>query len=228
METKKLQKNSSKLGPVVGMERGEDGYKITMLYYNQATSYPCTKEVYDYIDQGRHNCYPNVMELIYAPVFDPCGVVVQLLQVDSYENKEGCLITTNLTFATARMDFPATKESLVVGDFIKIEGDKLMISPDYSQKQSHLAYFECNGQVPTIENGKAISIAPDISVYTWDWSKPKAPPAITGIPEEDYVPGFELGAIEDVNHCYWAWFGSLRGDDSVLDTVCFFVGHLLL
>lgn len=228
MNPKKLNKNLCKLGPVTNMAKGvgQTGYQLTMLHLNDTVTYDCSQEVFDYLDQGRHNCYPNVMELIYAPICNENGTIIQLLQVDSYENEEGCLIHTNLTIATAKAGHPMAEKPVTVGEFFQIDGDAIRFAPDFWEKESKMAHLTYSGSVPKPENGMELKIVPDISIYTWDWTKPKAPPAITGISEEDYVPGFTLGSLEDVERCCWVWFGSLRGDDSKLDTVCFFVGQL--
>ena len=214
-----------KLGPVVNFRQTAEGCGLTMLSRHEAIDYACTKTVYDYLDQGRHGCYPNAMELIYVPICDETGKVVQLIQADSFLNEAHALIDTTFSIATAMAGKHPTTETPVVGKFFEFQGDILRLSDEFSHLAQHLVYQENRGAVPKPENGLAIPIVEDITVYTWDWSKPKAPIEITGIAKEDYVPGHELGTLEDVNRCYWVWFGSLRGDDSKLDTICCFVGQ---
>ena len=221
----KLDKTLCKLGPVVNFCQTTDGYGLTMFHRDVAVEYACTKTVYDYLEQGRYGCYPNVMELIYVPICDHTGAVVQLIQADSFLNMEHALITTTFSIATAMATKPATAETIAVGNFFQFEGNVLRLSPEFSNLSEHLVYTEHTGAVGKPEDSLAIPIAEDITVYTWDWSKPKEPIERSGIPAKDYVPGHELGSIDDVNRCFWIWFGSLRGDDSKLDTVCCFVGQ---
>lgn len=228
MLTKKVDKSASKAGLVSNFSKGEGttGYRIEMLIYGQVATYDCTKAVYDYIDQGRVGVYPNVMELIYIPIFDAQGVVVQLLQADGYENEENCLIDTIFSFATAMRTRPATAETLVTGDFFIIEGSKLIFASDYDAKKDALCYFVREGAMEEPGNNVVHQMADNFDIYTWDWATKGSPEATSAkdVDEmEGYVPGFQLGTIEDVYKCHWIWFGSLCGDDSKLDTICAFM-----
>lgn len=230
MQTKGIDKTKHRIGLVVDIRensQNQSGYELDMLIRRKKYTYPCTKEIHDYIDIGRFGHYPNCAEVFYVPLFDENGVVTQLMQADRFQNERHCLIDTSFGLATYQMmRYPLTEETPKVGEFIKMEGSIIRFASDFLERKNQLVYLECRGAVPEPGNKMMIKMADDFDIYTWDWSKAKRP-FTTNITREEaieanFVSAFEVGKPEDIEECYWIWFGSLRGDDDVLDTVqCF-------
>lgn len=230
MNAKKMDKSWIKIGPVIDASKGEGqtGYQVTMLNRSKPSVYDCTEEVFSYIDNGRFGKYPNVMELMYIPLFDGNGVLHQLLQAGFFQNEANCLIDTSFALGTyAMFSYPITEKTLKSGDFFKLEGNVVHIAPDYSSKKDQLVYLEHRGAIAEPKNNMTFKLADDYDIYTWDWSKAKTPFSITCTREQaianDFVSGYELGKPEDLENCYWVSFTSVRGNDKELDTVCCFL-----
>ncbi len=229
MYTKKIDKSKSKIGLAVDIIAGEGktGYQLVMLVRSQRCTFDCSQEIYDFIDEGRFGHYPNVMELFYIPIFDEKGVVIQLLQADRFQNEENCLVDTSFGLATYSMfSYPLTEKTLPVGAFFKLDGSIIKIADDFLAKKEQLVYLEARGAIKDPKNSMMFKMADDFDIYTWDWSQAKCPFSISLSREEcianNFVSGFKVGVPEDVESCYWIWFGSLRGNDDQIDTVCCF------
>lgn len=225
MNRKRVEKGTSVIGLVSNFAKTEDGYSLSMLSRGEENEYPCTQDVYDYIYNGRVGVYPNVLELVYILIFDPNGVVVQLLQADGYENAENCLIESTFSIATAMMSKPPTETTPRVGAFFKIENNQMIFSPNYDDEREELCYQAQTGPMEAAAANIIHQMAEGFDIYTWKWATKgffeyTTPEELDGL--DYYVPGFELGTLEDVYSCHWIWFGSLKGDDSKWDTICAF------
>ncbi len=228
MNTKKLDRTLVKIGLPYSAAPTEAGFELKMLIRSRLQSFPCSREVFDYIDEGRFGHYPSVMELFYVPIFDETGTVVQLLQADRFQNEKNCLVETSFGLATYEMlRYPITEKTLRTGDFFRLEGSVIRFADDFQEKEGQLRYLEYRGAIPKPGNGMMFKMADDFDIYTWDWSAALAPFSISCTREEAianrFVEHFTVGKTEDVENAYWIWFGSLRGDDSVIDTVCCFM-----
>ena len=103
MQTKKLDRSIVKIGLLYSAEKTAEGCILRMLVRSKLQTFPCSREVYEYVDEGRFGHYPSVMELFYVPIFDETGCVVQLLQADRFQNEEGCLVETSFGLSTYAM-----------------------------------------------------------------------------------------------------------------------------
>lgn len=231
MLTKKVDKSKSKIGLVSEtlQGQGKTGFQLEMLHRSRKYIYDCTEEVYQYIEKGRYGHYPNVMELFYIPIFDDQGVIVQLLQADHFQN-ENCLVETSFGLATYSMfRYQITEKTLKAGDFFKLDGCIIRLADDFLDKKDQLVYLEYEGAIQEPRNGMMFKMAEDFDIYTLDWSKSKKPFSINCTREQaienGYGFGFSVGRPEDIENSYWIWFGSLRGDDTVIDAVCCFLNE---
>ena len=228
MLTKKLDRTLVKIGLLYSSEKTEEGYALQMLIRSKLHRFPCSREVYEYIDEGRFGHYPSVMELFYVPIFDENGCVVQLLQADRFQNEEGCLVETSFGLSTyAMLRYQITDKTLKSGDFFRLEGSVIRFADDFQEKEGQLRYLEYRGAIPKPMNGMMFKMADDFDIYTWDWADALAPFSVSCTREEAianrFVEHFTVGKPEDVENAYWIWFGSLRGNDEEIDTVCCFL-----
>lgn len=225
MNRQKVDKKTSIIGLLSGFDKTDAGLSLTMLHDGKSNTYPCTQDVYDYIYNGRVGIYPNVLELVYILIFNPYGVVVQLLQADGYENEDNCLVTSFYSIATAMRTKPATVKTPRCGDFFKIENNTLCFSADYDKNIDEICYYVQEGPFDKAGSNVMHQMAENFDIYTWNWPT-KGSPEITDVTEldklENYVPGFELGTLDDVYNCRWIWIGSIRGNDNKWDTICAF------
>lgn len=229
MIIKGIDKKKLSIGLVNEIYKGEGptGYEITMLMRSKIERFPCTEEVYDYIDNGRFGHYPNAAELFYALVFDATGTVVQLMQADNFQNEEHALITTGFSFGTYSMfRYPLDEKTPNAGDFLRLEGNVIHLCDDFNTKKDELVHLSYTGAIPNPKSRMMFKMADDFDVYTWDWSEAKTPFSITCTKEEaianDFISCFKVGKVEDIAECYWVTFSATRGDDDVIDTVCCF------
>lgn len=229
METKKLDKTKVKIGLVYEACMDVEGnYRLDMLIRSKLQSFRCTEEVYSYIQDGLYGHYPSVAEMFYMPVFDETGTVIQLMQADHFQNEKACMVDTSFGLSTyAMMRYPITEKTPTVGEFFTLEGSVIRMAEDFNERKGELVYLEYEGAIPEPRSNMMFKMADDFDIYTWDWSQALAPfttnCSAEYARENQYVTHFSVGKPEDLGKSYWIWFGSLRGDDSVIDTVCCFL-----
>lgn len=229
METKKLDKKRVKIGLVYDMHAHEDGaYSLDMWIRSKLRTFKCTREVHDYMADGLYGHYPSASEMFYMPVFDETGTIVQLMQADHFQNEKACMVDTSFGLGTyAMMRYQITDQTPRVGEFFTLDGNVIRMADDFNEKKDKLVYLEYEGAIPEPRSGMMFRMAEDYDIYTWDWADATAPFNDKCTAEyakaHNFVTHFELGKPEDLTKGYWIWFGSLRGDDSVIDTVCCFL-----
>lgn len=225
---KKYDLRKEMIGPIIGFSEdkpSKTGYQIHMLIRDKECVFDATQAAYSSIKDSKEFAqYPCLGELLYLPTFDENHVITEIdfaIRLVRYDTA----ITTSCTIGMYRMfEVKITQDTPVVADVLKIEGDTVTLTNfNKLNAEGKIAFSASRGNIPKLEDGVTIKLAPDTVVYLWDWTKSTQPFAKVDKEEakrRGYPTRYSVGSREDImKNCYWVSFHSTRGDESVCDVI---------
>ncbi len=218
------------IGLIIGLEKSsgsKTGFRIKMLVKGVETTFDAVEEVYSIQFSSEYFPYPCLGEIIFLAVTDNKGIVTELVNVNNIlaENNP---IQTGFVMGTYRMfEVKITEKTPRVGDILKIEG-KTVTFTNYNKyaAEGAICHSVSGGTIPHAADGLSFKLAPDVNVYTWDWTTSLAPFSRCSREEAKarrFVTRASVGSIEDIKkNCYWVGFYSTRGNEDECDLIkCF-------
>jgi hypothetical protein len=185
------------------------------------------EEVYNIQFSDEFFPYPCLGEVIFLAVVGDQGVVTELMNVNNIA-AENNPIQTGYVMGTYRMfQVKITENTPRVGDILKIEGNTVTFTNfnKYSAKGA-ICHSVNGGTIPAAADGVSFKLAPDVNVYTWDWTASLTPFSRCSREEakaKRFVTRASVGSPEDIKkNCYWVGFYSTRGNEKECDLIkCF-------
>lgn len=221
---------ASTIGLITGFANNADsptGFQVHMLVRGVERTFDVSETAYSIQFSDDYFPYPPLGERIFMAQFADDGTVVELVDVNDFL-AEGNPIKTACMIGTYKMfEYQITEETPRIGEILKVQGARVVFV-DYNKHAAagairHVSY---GGRMPAPGDGVSFRLAPDVDVYTWDWTTSLAPFSRCSR-EEARAKRFPtrafVGCLGDLErNCYWAGFYSTRGDEEECDLVkCF-------
>ena len=219
-----------RIGVIYGLKESPNfptGYRVELLVRDEVLEFDTVREVYELQFSPEFFPYPCLGEIDFKVSFDDSGVVTGMKRMNLYD--EGCPVRTGMTIGTyAMFKVHITDDTPRIGEILKIEDRTVTLYGYEKAKAAHKIVTEIHaGAIPELHDGLQIKLAPDVVVYTWDWSSALVPFSRCTREEAEarrYVKHFSVGSLDDATkNCYWINFYSTRGDESVCDIVKVFL-----
>ena len=222
--------NETFIGPITGFEESGDsktGYRVSFYVEGIEKTYDAVKEVYDIQFSDDFFPYPVLGELLFQAILDQDGVIEKLINCTGVENPDNPIKSCFVMGQMRMFQNKLTEDAPRAADILSIK-DNLVTFTNYEKyiESGQIHFSVSTGAMPDPANGVSFKIAPDIKVYTWDWTTSLVPfgkctreEAV----ERQYRERFELGSLDDImKNCFWVGFYSTRGDEEICDLVkCF-------
>lgn len=220
----------SVIGLIVGFEESassKTGFRIKMLVRSAERTFDAARTVYDIQFSDDYFPYPCLGEVLFLAVVADDGVVTELVNVNNIL-AEANPIRTGFVMGTYKMfEVKITDETPRVSDILSIEGHTVTLTgfEKYSSAGA-IAYCAHGGTIPAPADGVSFRLAPDVDVYTWDWTTSLAPFSRCSREEaraKRFVTRASIGSLQDVEkNCYWIGFYSTHGNEAECDLIkCF-------
>jgi hypothetical protein len=218
------------VGMIIGFEKSSDSkteFRIKMLVKGVETNFDTVEEVYNIQFSTEFFPYPCLGEIIFLAVTDDKDVVTELVNANNIlaENNP---IKTGYVMGTYRMfEVKITDKTPRVIDILKIEGNTVTFTNfNKYATEGAICHSVNGGAIPPAADGLSFKLAPDVNVYTWDWTTSLAPFSRCSREEakaKRFVTRASVGSLEDIKkNCYWVGFYSTRGNENECDLIkCF-------
>jgi hypothetical protein len=219
-----------RIGIIYNLKKSADfltGYRVELLVREEILEFDTIKEVYDLQFSPDFFPYPCLGEINFAVSFNDRGVLTGMRRMTPFA--EGCPIRTGMTLGTyAMFKVQINDETPRIVDIVRIvDHSAVLYGYEKAKAEGKIVTEIRGGTVPELHDGLRIRLAPDVVVYTWDWSSALAPFARSTREEAEarrYVKHFSIGSLADAaKNCYWINFYSTRGEESVCDIVKVFL-----
>jgi hypothetical protein len=218
------------IGTIIGFEKSSDsktGCRIKMLVKGIETIFDAVEEVYNIQFSTEFFPYPCLGEIIFLAVADDKSVVTELVNANNIlaENNP---IKTGYVMGTYRMfEVKITDKTPRVSDILNIEGNTVTFTNfNKYAAEGAICHSVNGGTIPPAADGVSFRLAPDVNVYTWDWTTGLAPFSRCSREEakaKRFVTRASAGSLNDIKKsCYWVGFYSTRGNENECDLIkCF-------
>lgn len=218
------------VGMIIGFEKSSDsktGFRIKMLVKGVETTFDAVEEVYNIQFSTEFFPYPCLGEIIFLAIADDKGVVTELVNANNIlaENNP---IKTGYVMGTYRMfEVKITDKTPRVSDILSIEGNTVTFTNfNKYAAEGAICHSVNGGTIPPAADGVSFKLAPDVNVYTWDWTTGLAPFSRCSREEAKarrFVTRASVGSLDDIKKgCYWVGFYSTRGNENECDLIkCF-------
>jgi len=226
----KYMADDIRVGIIYSLKKSPDfptGYRVELLVRDEVLELDTVREIYDLQFSPEFFPYPCLGEINFEVSFSDSGVITGMKPMNLYTKY--CYIRTGMTIGTyAMFKVKITDDTPCIGDILKIEDGTVILHGYEKAKAAHKIVTEIYaGAIPRLYDGLQIKLAPDVVVYTWDWSSALAPFSRCTREEAEargYVKHFSIGSLDDVaKNCYWINFYSTRGNERVCDIVKVFL-----
>jgi hypothetical protein len=218
------------VGLIIGFEKNSDsktGFRIKMLVKGAEMTFDAAEEVYNIQFSDEFFPYPCLGEIIFLAATDDKGVVTELVNVNNILAKNNP-IQTGYVMGTCRMfEVKITNKTPRVSDILTLRGNTVTFTNfNKYAAEGAICHSVNGGTIPPAADGVSFKLAPDVNVYTWDWTTSLVPFSRCSREEAKarrFVTRFLVGSLDDIQkNCYWVGFYSTRGNENECDLIkCF-------